>query len=451
MPQGTVFYHFYRGISALAAPLIWKRVSAKLEKQGVEEARRRERLGEPTEGRPEGPLLWFHGASVGESLSVLTLAERMQALVPGAQVLITSGTASSAAILEERMPEGFLHQFAPLDQAPALQKFFAHWRPDAGIFVESEIWPQMLVQARAAGVPLALVNARMSQGTMRNWKRFDHTARFLLSQFEVIRTQDRATLEGLVDIGAPASQAALGPNLKAVSAPLPVDPTRLARMQEVMPGPLWLAASTHEGEEKQVLKAHARARKTIPDLGLIIAPRHPERADAIAAEVEKAGYPCARRSLGDIPSASDVYLADTLGEMGLWYALAPVVFLGGSLGSAGGHNPYEPARQGCAIVTGPKVANFADVYAEFDLHGAVRRLKRPRDLGRAITALLTETDAAQTLGDAARAFVADQEGALDDLAGLLVDRLMPDAPRADAPQEGPEAADSASSGPDAAD
>ncbi len=422
-PQGTVFYHFYRAVAALTAPLVWRSGSRKLTRSGIAPDRQREKLGHATLPRPDGALAWFHAASVGESLSVLSLAARMQALWPGLSVLITSGTASSAQILAKRLGPGMVHQFAPLDQAGALRRFLDHWRPEAGIFGDSEIWPQMLVEAAAQDVPLALVNARMSKTTLKNWQRFDHTARFLLGLFQVIRTQDQATLDGLRAVGADETRVQLGPNLKSFAAPLPVDADMLAQMRATLPGPIWLAASTHEGEEKQVLKAHAIARKTLPDLRLVLVPRHPERAEGIAALIRDEGFSVARRSAGDAPTA-DVYLADTLGEMGLWYALARVVFLGGSLGQAGGHNPYEPAQSGCAILTGPRYANFADVYAEFLAADALRIAKRPADLGKQVAALLTTPDEVHALGQAARDLAGRNGAALDDLAALLSTQVM---------------------------
>lgn len=422
-PQGTVFYQFYRGVAGIIAPLVWRQVSRKLTRHGVAPARQRERLGEATLPRPAGPLAWFHAASVGESLSVLALADRMRARHPGLNVLITSGTASSAAILAKRMPAGMIHQFAPLDQSRALRRFLDHWRPDAGIFVESELWPQMLVEAQRAGVPLALVNARMSRASLKNWQRFDQTARYLLGLFALIRTQDRATLDGLMAIGADPARVALGLNLKAVAAPLPVDAGERARMDAALSGPRWLAASTHEGEERQVITAHLAARKAVPGLRLVLAPRHPERADAIAAELRAAGLSVARRSAGDDPGTADVYLADTLGEMGLWYALCPVVFLGGSFGPAGGHNPYEPAQSGCAILTGPKRANFADVYDLFDKAGAVATVRDGKALGRQVAAFLTAPDTMTRQGQAAQQLAQNNGQALDDMA-LLLDRTL---------------------------
>ena len=423
-PQGTVFYQFYRGVAAIAAPFVWYRVSRKLAREGVPPDRRRERLGHATQARPEGQLIWFHAASVGESVSVLALARRMIEKDDATEVLITSGTASSAEILAQRMPPGCRHQFAPLDRADALRRFLAHWRPDASILVESELWPQMLVAAHKAGVPLALVNARMSNASLKNWARFDATARYLLGLFRLIRTQDQRTMDGLLDLGADPTTTALGPNLKAMSDPLPVDERAYHEVEDAYSGMLWVAASTHPGEEEKVIDAHLRVMEAVRSARLILVPRHPDRAADIAAMVERKGLSVARRSLSRDPGDADVYIADTLGEMGLWYQLAPVVFMGGSFGKAGGHNPYEPAQMNTALISGRRVANFADVYDAFNEAGAVRIVKNAKELAGAVTILLTDLEEQRAQKSVAAALAQSRLAELDDLTDLLVQRLL---------------------------
>ncbi|PJE28439.1 3-deoxy-D-manno-octulosonic acid transferase [Pseudooceanicola marinus] len=425
-PSGmTPFYRFYCGVATMLAPLAWRRVRAKLTAEGIAPARIRERQGHATLPRPEGPLFWFHAASVGESVSVLALVERMLAARPGAQALVTSGTGGAAKVLADRLPERTRHQFAPLDTAAALRRFLRHWRPDAGIFVESELWPQMIVRARAAGTRLALVNARMSKGSLRNWGRFDDTFRFLLDQFDLVRTQDRATLDGLLALGADPARVAQGPNLKAMIAPPPVDATELERLRATLPGPLWAAAATHAGEEEQVLDAHMAARAQIPGLRLLLIPRHPDRAEEIARLVHDRGLGLAQRSKGEAPDGAEVYLADTFGEMGLWYSLAPLAFLGGSLCDAGGHTPYEPACFGTPVLHGPRYANFAETYAAFDGAGAALEVPDAGALGTEVARLLTDEAALTALSEATRALSADQRGGLDAVAQELLDSLAP--------------------------
>ncbi|QPM89257.1 3-deoxy-D-manno-octulosonic acid transferase [Pseudooceanicola algae] len=425
LAQPTPFYHFYRGIAACAAPLVWRRVNRKLGREDIAPERRRERLGHATAPRPDGPLLWFHAASVGESVSALALVQALLDRMPGASALITSGTAASAKVLADRLPARCQHQFAPLDAGAPLTRFFDHWRPDAGIFVESEIWPQMLVMSRARDIPLALVNARMSRGTLRNWGRFGDTFRYLLSQFCVIRTQDRTTLDGLLTLGADPDTVAQGPNLKSLIQAPPVDDAALQEMRAAFPGPVWSAVSTHEGEEEQVLAAHKIARAALPGLRLILVPRHPTRAEAIASELSSSGLSFARRSEGHPPGDAEVYLADTLGETGLWYALSPVTFLGGSFGPAGGHTPYEPACFATPVLHGSKVANFAETYAEFDQSGAARAVADAPALAAALVELLSDETPRTAMAAAAATIRDGQQGQIDDVAALLLAKLLP--------------------------
>ncbi|MGI3165902.1 3-deoxy-D-manno-octulosonic acid transferase [Pseudooceanicola sp. 200-1SW] len=424
-PGKTPFYRFYCGVATGLTPLVWRRVRAKLTAEGIAPERIRERLGQATLPRPEGPLIWFHAASVGESVSVLALVERMLAARPEAQALVTSGTGGAAKVLADRLPDRARHQFAPLDNARALRRFLAHWRPEAGIFVESELWPQMIVRARASGCRLALVNARMSKGSLRNWGRFGDTFRFLLDQFDLIRTQDRATLEGLMALGADPARVAQGPNLKAMIAPPPVDADALAQLRAALPGPLWAAAATHAGEEDQVLEAHMAARAQIPGLRLLLIPRHPDRAPEILALIRARGLSVAQRSKGEAPEGAEVYLADTYGEMGLWYALAPFAFLGGSFCDAGGHTPYEPACFGTPVLHGPHYANFAETYAAFDGAGAAVEVADAEALTAQVVRLLGDPAALAALGQAARALSDDQRGGLEAVAQELLSALAP--------------------------
>ena len=414
----TPFFLLYRAVSAVVAPVMWRVVRRKLARHGVSAERQRERLGHATQPRPDGRLIWLHAASVGESVSALTLVQALLDSDPDLSALITSGTASSAQVLAGRMPARCCHQFAPLDQRGAMRRFLDHWHPEAAIFVESEIWPTMLVETRRRGLPMALINARMSRSSLQNWGRFRNTAQFLLGQFDLIRTQDQATLDGMQTLGIAPDRLALGPNLKALAPPLPVDDAALTAMRAAMPGPLWLAASTHEGEEKKVIEAHLKARKSVPDLRLILVPRHPERAAEIANLITAKGLSHTRRSAGETPDVaakSDVYLADTLGEMGLWYRLTPIVFLGGSLVRVGGHNPFEPAQAGAAILHGPHVANFTDVYAGFEAAGACARVTSPRELAKTMGDLLADEGALTALRDAAHAEAQRQAQSLDAL------------------------------------
>ncbi|WP_306155598.1 3-deoxy-D-manno-octulosonic acid transferase [Roseovarius sp. MMSF_3281] len=408
------------GVAAnLIAPLAYRRVRAKLAAQGTPAARVRERLGRATLARPEGRLLWFHAASVGESLSVLHLIEEMGRQHPDLSFLITSGTATSAQIVGNRLPPRTQHQFAPLDSRRAVARFLDHWRPEAGVFVESELWPNMLRGAKAHGLPLALVNARISDNSARNWKRLAKTAHHLLGHFTLIHCQDTRTARHFHEIGI--THAAPGVNLKSLSGALPHDTGELTRLQDLIgPRPLWLAASTHPGEDEVMIEAHKTLLKDHPEALLILVPRHPERADKIEAQLSEAGLDTARRSTGmPLEAKTQTYLADTLGEMGLWYALAPITCLCGSFTPVGGHNPYEPAHAGSALLHGPLYANFSETYADLATQGAATEVTDATALAQALHHLLTDAQALDTARDQSRAFAAAQADALHDVAETL--------------------------------
>jgi len=424
--QPTLLYSLYCGASALIAPFAWRKVAAKLRAYGLPETRVRERLGHASLPRPGGQLIWFHAASVGESLSVLTLIRRLGEQLPAAEFLITSGTPTSAELIEKRMPPRCRHQFPPLDSAAAVDRFLAHWRPDLGVFVESELWPQMLVRARRTGCPLVLLNARLSERSAEGWKKRPETARFILDQFELLVTQNQRTADNLAAMGAAPERIRPGSNLKAVSAPLPADEKTLADLRAALgPRPVWVASSTHEGEEETVLAAHRLLLQRHPDLCLLLAPRHPERGDAVEALIAAAGFTSARRSVGEGPAPdTQVYLADTLGEVGTWYALSPLVFLGGSLREIGGHNPFEPMQAGAAVISGTGHFNFAETYAELTRLGAATEVTSAEQLAEQLSLWLQEPQKLGAARTAAAQFISRQSDQLDQTVASLL-ALLP--------------------------
>ncbi|WP_417472546.1 3-deoxy-D-manno-octulosonic acid transferase [Leisingera sp.] len=424
--QPTLLYSLYCGASALIAPFAWRKVAAKLRAYGLPETRVRERLGHASLPRPGGQLIWFHAASVGESLSVLTLIRRLGEQLPAAEFLITSGTPTSAELIEKRMPPRCRHQFPPLDSAAAVDRFLAHWRPDLGVFVESELWPQMLVRARRTGCPLVLLNARLSERSADGWKKRPETARFILDQFDLLVTQNQRTADNLAAMGAALERIRPGSNLKAVSAPLPADEKTLADLRAALgQRPVWVASSTHEGEEETVLAAHRLLLQRHPDLCLLLAPRHPERGDAVEALIAAAGFTLARRSIGEAPAPdTQVYLADTLGEVGTWYALSPLVFLGGSLREIGGHNPFEPMQAGAAVISGTGHFNFAETYAELTRLGAATEVTSAEQLAEQLSLWLQEPQKLEAARTAAAQFISRQSDQLDQTVASLL-ALLP--------------------------
>ena len=413
----------YRAAANVVAPLAYRRVAAKLDAQGISPTRQKERMGRATAARPKGRLIWFHAASVGESLSVLRLIEHLGQALPEASFLLTSGTATSAQIVARRLPPRTQHQFAPLDASRPLRRFHSNWHPDAAVFVESELWPQMLTRTHDRGIPLALINARISDGSARNWKRFPETARYLMNHFRMIHCQDQRTADHLHDLGL--TQAEAGQNLKSLAGPAPYDAAALAALKETIANrPLWLASSTHPGEDEVMLAAHKSVLQDNPDALLILVPRHPERADTIAKQITDAGLTLARRSKTDpLTDKTQVYLADTLGETGLWYALSPLTCLCGSFTPVGGHNPFEPAHAGSAILHGPLYANFAKTYPELDAAGAGIEVDDAKALATELDKLLTRPNRLDALRDNARRFAAAQDDVLDAFAETLCKAL----------------------------
>ncbi|MBD0865122.1 MAG: 3-deoxy-D-manno-octulosonic acid transferase [Rhodobacteraceae bacterium] len=415
----------YQLLSAIAAPIAYRHITRKLRAAGVSEDRLSEHMGYASLSRPEGRLIWFHAASVGESLSVLTLIRRLGDRLPDASFLVTSGTANSAKILAKRLPPRALHQFAPLDVPVVVNRFYHHWAPDAGLFVESELWPNLLLHGQRAGVPLALVNARMSEKSVQSWRRWPQTAQVVVSVFGVLLAQNRLSADNLVSVGADPDRVRVGGNLKATSDPLPVNAeTRDAVLSQLQGRPVWVAGSTHAGEEAVVLQAHRILVSRHPDLCLILIPRHPERGADVRSLIHETGLTGARRSMGEpIHGQTQVYLADTLGETGTWYALAPIVFLGGSLKPIGGHNPFEPAGAGAVVLTGPHVEHFVETYDPMLAIGAAETVQDGAGLAASVDALLrnpTRCAAAQT---AARGFAGDRQADLDTVISILCTRL----------------------------
>ena len=402
----------YALATGLAEPLAPMLLSSRVRRGKEDAARLGERLGHAGRARRGGPLVWLHGASVGESVSLLPLIERIRIERSDLTVLVTSGTRTSAELLAKRLPPGVIHQYAPVDAPGAVARFLDHWKPGLGLFAESELWPNLILGARRRGVRLALVSARMTEASARGWARRPNAARAMLAGFETILPQDDASAIRLAGLGGRVTGRL---NLKRLGAPLAVDPAQLAALKAgIGERRVILAASTHPGEEA-LIAAAVRGLSGHPLL--IIAPRHPERGEAIAAELTGAGFKIVRRSekpLGDLAGA-DIYLADTLGEMGLLYRLADVVVMGGGfVAGVGGHNPVEAAQLGVGVITGPERFNHADPYAEMIAAGAALAVEDASGLARELASLLAAPDRLRELGDRARAYAAAQAGAFED-------------------------------------
>jgi 3-deoxy-D-manno-octulosonic-acid transferase len=413
----------YRLASMVAAPAVASQLLAWRKKRGKENpARLAERYGRASQPRPAGPLVWLHGASVGEMLAVIPLIERLRA--KNFAVLMTSGTVTSAALAEQRLPAGTIHQFVPLDAPRFVDRFLDHWRPDLALFVESDIWPNLILACADRHIPMILVNGRVSMRSFSRWQLQPSAIGALLERFDLCLAQSNADAQRYGALGAPRISS-IG-NLKLdVPAP-PADLSTLRNLKAVIGSRVVVAAaSTHPGEENEIISTHRRLRAKCPSLLTIIAPRHPERGSGIAESVKLAGLSVALRSRGELPNADvDIFVADTLGELGLIYRLAPIVFMGGSLASHGGQNPIEAIRLGAAVIHGPHVWNFAEIYATLDAAKGAELVADEEALLTCLAGWVANPAARKAVANSAFATVGKLGGALERTLTALEPYLM---------------------------
>jgi 3-deoxy-D-manno-octulosonic-acid transferase len=419
----TVALACYRLVLRLAEPLTPWLLKQRQAKGKEDPARLGERLGRPSQERGDRPLVWMHGASVGETLSQLPLIDRLGQERPDIGVLVTSGTTTSAAMLAHRLPLDVLHQYAPLDTPAAVSGFLDHWRPDLAIFVEGEIWPNLLLGAKARGVRLALLSARITERSAAGWRRLPASAAKVFGAFDLVLPQDEGSASRLRSLGARVDGRL---NLKLTGAPLPGDPKALATVEAQAHGrPLLLAASTHTSDDAAVLQAFAAADPERRAL-LVIVPRHTERGVGIAALARSCGFSVTLRSRMEPFGDGQVHVADTLGELGVWFRVARGAYIGGGMEQRiGGHNPLEAARLGCPVISGPEVRNWTEVYAALDAAGGAVIVRNAAELGAAFARMLNDPNAARSQAIQARNLTDSHVAALD--AGWdLLQPLLPE-------------------------
>lgn len=359
---------------------------------------------------------------------MLALIDRVLAQWPASELLMTTGTVASARLLAERLPSRTRHQYVPVDLPGAVGRFLDHWRPDLAIWVESELWPNLVLTSRRRGIPMLLVNARLSARSLAHWRALPGLARPVLQAFDLCLAQDEVQAARFRELGADGATS-VG-DLKTAAAPLEADAAVLAELRrQVGQRPAWLAASTHAGEEEIVAAAHVGIAHGHPRLLTIIAPRHPARGAAIAAMLRDRGLCVARRSEGEtIAAETEVYLADTLGEMGLLFRLAGITFIGGSLVGKGGHNPFEAARLDCAVLHGPDMSNCAAMAGALDAAGAAQAVTGADSLAAAVMRLFADPAERNARAEAATRIAAAGDAALDAVLGRLapwLDALVP--------------------------
>jgi 3-deoxy-D-manno-octulosonic-acid transferase len=413
---------FYQRLSGLASPFAPALIKRRLRQGKEDPARVAERRGLSNDVRPRGPLLWIHGASVGEVLAAAALIEKLREL--NIRILLTSGTVTSAAIVAKRFPADIIHQYVPYDSPRYVARFLDHWRPSLALFIESDLWPNLILSSAARRLPMVLINGRMSHRSFPRWRRVSSTISALLGRFDVCLAQSRADAERFAALGS--RNVVVTGNLKLdVPAP-PADFSKLERLMSVTRGrPVVVAASTHPGEEEILLDAHRTLAGFFPSLLTVIVPRHPARGEAIARMIADSGMRVAQRSREELPTAATaIYLGDTLGEMGLFYRLSPVVFMGGSLVAHGGQNPIEAIKLGASIVHGPHVFNFTDVYDALDGVGGARRADSREALVKQLGQLLADPAQRSASAAAANRVVVQLGGALERTLAALEPYLL---------------------------
>ena len=387
---GSFFLYVYLLLADTLTGVANRKLEARL-KAGKEDPNRiNERRGQTPNIRPEGEVIWFHAASVGESIALLGLIENIVEERPLTNILITTGTTASANLINTRLPKKTIHQYVPLDVGEFVRNFLDHWKPNLAVFTESELWPCLIATTHARKVPLILINARISRKSFSKWKWLKGLVSSILSKFDIILCQDENTAKFIRKLSKSKIDPKVVGSLKESAPPLPFsEEDRSVISNQIGSRPIWLAASTHEREELMMAEAHEYARRFSRRLLLIIVPRHPNRGKKICSDLRNLGWQVSLRSDGEkINNYTEIYIADTFGEMGLWYRISSISFLGGSMTEVGGHNPFEPATLGSAILHGPHVWSAAEAYEELGKVKASLQVKNPEELSQAIVDLL---------------------------------------------------------------
>jgi len=413
----------YRAVGSFAYPFLGPFLRARARKGKEDRSRRSERYGYASWKRPQGPLVWLHAASVGESLAILPLIERIDSF--GIAVILTTGTVTSANVAGERLPARVMHQYVPMDMKRAITRFLDHWRPDLAIFAESEIWPTTIQELAARNVPQILVNARMSDMSNRRWSKRPALAQTLFGSFAQVIAQSETDGERFRNLGAP--WVTVVGNLKIDVGIPDADPNDVNNLRTMIgERPTWIAVSTHKGEEDSVAQTHNLLKAHIPDILTVIVPRHPDRAGEIREALKVQGLDVVTRSSGaPLTDKTDIFLGDTIGQMGLYLRLAEIAFMGKSLKHEGGQNPIEPVMTGAAILSGRYVQNFRDTYQALLESGGAKLVRDERMLASHVLHLLRNRKDLEIMKTAAKATVDGMTGAVDRSFEALEPYVMP--------------------------
>ena len=422
--SGTELIRAYSGATRLLAPILPLWIKRRALKGKEDPARQGERFGQASEARPQGLLVWMHGASIGETTMLLPLINKVLATYPAAHILVTSGTVTSASIMAERLPARALHQYVPLDTPKAVSAFLDHWKPDIAFWAESEIWPNLITQTQARDIPMALINARMSDKSIKGWFKRQASAKTLFGAFDIILAANEETANGLSWLLG--QEIECSGNLKDAAPKLPINESELNKLQaQIGDRPIWCAASTHKGEEEIIIAAHDEIKKSHPSALLILALRHPGRRSEVMPLLSGADYILRSKQTSIEPSTS-ILLFDTIGEMGIAYSLSDISFVCGSLVKGlMGHNPLEPARFKNAVLTGGHIASFADSYMQMFAFDAATRILSPKMVGSTVSELFSNSERKAEMQAQAYEFAVSRDAVL----GFVWKKITPILPK----------------------
>ena len=415
-----MFLSIYRFVSYLSYPFVRVLLLVRKKKGKEDLIRGRERMGYYTKSRPEGRLIWLHGASVGECLSMMPLVNYLVTL-ENTQVMVTSGTVTSANLMEKRLPQGAFHQYVPVDLPMYTTRFIKHFHPDLAFFFESDFWPNMLMDAHKAKIPMILLNGRISDKSFKSWQRALFFIRPLLKMFTFGLGQTKEDARRMEALGF--SKTDCVGNIKFSAVPAPYNEEELQKIRnQIGPRFAWLAGSTHDDEEMQAAGIHQKLKQKYADMLTIIVPRHPERCDELERKMQNIGLTVHRRSRGEDMNA-DIFLGDTIGEMGLFYRLADFVFVGGSLVKFGGQNMLEPMRIGACTFIGPYAFNFKEIVQRAKQANALVEVKDADDLAKTLDELKNSPDKVKEICQVGQEFANSETKVLQRVVDVLTPYL----------------------------
>lgn len=412
---------FYNWLMQTLAPFLKTHLKRRLKKGKEDPIRLCERFGGASFSRPEGKLIWFHSASVGESMSILKLIDHILAARQDVHILVTSGTVTSAKLLLKHLPERCLHQYIPLDVPKWVNRFLDYWNPQLALFVESEFWPNLLISIKKRNIPLILLNASISYKSFKRWKKAPKTIKKILKLFDAHFTPSIKTASYLKELGS--LDVHLSCNLKFAADSLTFNQSEFDRLKNICgKRVVWAATSTHEGEEELIIATHLKLKENFQNLLTILAPRHPNRANNVIQKIEDAGLSFTRLSKKDFPrQKTDIWLIDTIGDLGLVYALAPVSFVGGSFVPVGGHNPIEAFKLGSVAIVGPHTEEFLDVNE--NLIPSLIQVSTQQELTDQLIRLLSQPEVRTTLAENAKNIIEQQQQQLPKLTSEILEYI----------------------------